>query len=73
VEQSGRRLFPFISQNWRVKPLVSYRVIVELIATTTTGTGLKVLCKLDKNSYPKAITVSDAEMATLDIQHADFR
>ncbi len=66
------RLFSFISQNWRAKPLVSYRVIVDLIAATTTGTGLKVLCELDENCYPKGIAVSDAEMDALNIQRADF-
>jgi hypothetical protein len=66
------RLFSFISQNWRAKPLVSYRLIVDLIAATTTGTGLKVHCELDQNSYPKGITVSDAEMEAINIQRADF-
>ena len=60
------------SQNWRAKPLVSYRVIVDLIAATTTDTGLKVLCELDENCYPKGVAVSDAEMATLNIQREDF-
>ena len=66
------RLFSFISQNWRAKPLVSYKVIVELIAATTTSTGLTVRCELDNNRYPKGITVSDAEMATINITRADF-
>jgi hypothetical protein len=44
------RLFSFITQNWRAKPLVSYRAIVDLIAATTTITGLKVHCELDANS-----------------------
>ena len=66
------RLFSFISQNWRATPLVSYRVIVDLIAATTTGTGLKVLCELDENCYPKGIAVSDAEMDALNIHRADF-
>ena len=68
----GHRLFSFIPQNWRVKPLVSYRVIVDLIAATTTETGLKVYCELDVNRYPKGILVSDDEMASLNIQRADF-
>jgi hypothetical protein len=46
------RLFSFISQNWRGKPLVSHEVIVNLISATTTQTGLKVRAKLDTNSYP---------------------
>ncbi len=49
------RLFSFMTQNWRAKPLVSYRVIVELIGATTTKTGLTVRCQLDPKSYPKGI------------------
>ena len=66
------RLFAFITQNWRGKPLVSYQVIVQLIANTTTNTGLTVACRLDANAYEKGIKVSDAEMATLNIQPANF-
>ena len=66
------RLFSFITQNWRAKPLVSYRVIVDLIGATTTKTGLKVLCELDENTYPKGIVVSDKEMAALNIKRAEF-
>ena len=66
------RLFSFISQNWRAKPLVSYRVIVELISATTTKTGLTVRCQLDTGQYPSGIVVSDAEMAAINIQCAEF-
>jgi Rhodopirellula transposase DDE domain len=66
------KLFSFISMNWRAKPLVSYQVIVNLIAATTTQTGLSVHCELDPKTYPKGITVSDAEMASLNIEKADF-
>src|SRR5207244_6901600 len=66
------RLFSFISQNWRAQPLVSYRVIVELISATTTKTGLTVRCELDTGQYPKAIVVSDAEMAAINIKRAEF-
>ena len=59
-------------QNWRAKPLLSYRVIVDLIGATTTTTGLTVRCELDDKSYPKGIVVSDEDMQTLNIQHADF-
>ena len=57
------RLFSFISQNWRAQPLVSYRVIVDLISATTTDAGLKVHCELDTNAYPKGITLSDINRA----------
>jgi hypothetical protein len=43
------RLFSAISQNWRAKPLVSHEVIVNLIAATTTRTGLHVRSELDTN------------------------
>ena len=66
------RLFAFISQNWRAKPLVSYRVIVDLIGATTTATGLSVRCELDPHVYPKGVNVSDAEMAVLNITRAEF-
>jgi hypothetical protein len=66
------RLFSFISMNWRAKPLVSYRVIVDLISATTTDTGLKVCCELDTNLYPKGIVVSDGEMASFNIHRSEF-
>jgi len=61
------RMFCHITQNWRGKPLVSRMVVVELIAATTTKTGLTVRCELDENSYAKGIKVTDADMATLNI------
>jgi hypothetical protein len=66
------RLFCHITQTWRGKPLVSRLAVVELIAATTTKTGLTVHCELDENSYPKAIRVSDAEMASLNIETDDW-
>ncbi len=66
------RLFAWISQNWRGKPLTSYAVILKLIAATTTKAGLTVQCQLDTNSYPSGRKVSDEEMATLSIQPAAF-
>jgi hypothetical protein len=66
------RLFSFISQNWRAKPLVSYRVIVELISATTTKTGLTVRCELDSGRYPSGIIVTDEQMAAINIKRAAF-
>jgi hypothetical protein len=66
------RLFAFITQNWRGKPLVSHQVIVQLIANTTTDTGLTVACRLDASPYEKGIKVSNTEMASLHIQPANF-
>jgi len=66
------RLFSFITLNWRATPLVSYQVIVDLIANTTTRTGLSVRSELDTNSYPKGITVPDDEMAAINIVRDEF-
>ena len=65
-------MFSFISQNWRAKPLVSYRVIVNLIAATTNNSGLSVHCELDRNRYPKDIVVSNKEFADINIKRAKF-
>ncbi len=61
------RLFSFITMNWKARPLVSYRVIVDLISATTTDTGLTVRCELDSADYPKGVVVSDREMEGLNI------
>ena len=66
------RLFSFISQNWRGRPLVSHEVVVNLIAATTTETGLKVACELDRNSYPSGIKVSKEDMAGIRLRKDKF-
>lgn len=66
------RLFSFISQNWRGKPLISHEVIIQLIAATTTTTGLSVKSKLDTNAYPAGLKVSDQQMAELQLRRDTF-
>jgi hypothetical protein len=66
------RLFSFITQNWRGRPLVSYQTIVQLIAATTTTTGLKVHSELDTNTYPAGIKITDQQMSRLNLQRHDF-
>ena len=66
------RLFAFITQNWRGKPLVSHQVIVQLISATTTETGLKVCCEIDANRYPKGIAVTHQEMQAVNLSRDDF-
>jgi hypothetical protein len=61
------RMFCHITQTWRGKPLVSRLAVVDLIAATTTKTGLTVQCELDESMYPKAIRVTDEDMASLNI------
>src|SRR5712691_10263953 len=66
------RMFCHITQNWRARPLTDRLAVVELIAATTTKTGLKVESALDTATYEKGIKVSDAEMKALDIQGDAF-
>jgi hypothetical protein len=66
------RLFSFISQNWRGKPLISHEVIINLIAATTSKTGLAVNSELDSNIYPPGIKVSDQQMAELHLRRDRF-
>jgi len=66
------RLFSFISQNWRGKPLVSHQVIVNLIAATTTKTGLQVRAEIDPGKYPKGVKVSDKEIAAIRLERDEF-
>jgi Rhodopirellula transposase DDE domain len=66
------RLFSHISTNWRGRPLVSHQVIVELIAATTTRSGLKVRAELDQGRYPLGVKVSDGELAAVPLQRHDW-
>jgi hypothetical protein len=66
------RLFSFITQNWRGKPLVSIQVIVNLIASTRTGKGLIVKAAVDDRKYETGLEVTDEQMAKLNIEPAGF-
>jgi len=66
------RLFSFISKNWRGKPLISLAVIVNLINATTTESGLTVKCVIDTNEYEKGISVSDEELARVNLRRDSF-
>lgn len=66
------RLFSFISQNWRGRPLLTHATVVDLIGATRTATGLRVRCVLDTHPYPPKISVSDEQMATLHLVRDDF-
>ena len=59
------RLFSFISQSWRGRPLLTHATIVNLISHTRTSTGLKVRCVLDTKHYPQKVTISDEQMACI--------
>ena len=66
------RMFSHITQNWRGKPLVSHKVIVQLIAHTTTTSGLKVRAALDRRLYPTGEKVSRTEFENIQLKRADF-
>ena len=66
------RLFSRITQNWRGRPLVSHEVVVSLIAATRTTTGLQVACKLDTNTYPTGVKVSDEQLAQVNLHSKSF-
>jgi len=66
------RLFSYISQNWRGKPLRSFETIVSLIAATTTSTGLKVHAEINTESYQAGIKVSDQELEQINIRRDKF-
>ncbi len=66
------RMFSFVSLNWRGKPLESLEVIVNLIAGTTTNTGLKIYAQLDDRVYEKGVEVRDEQLAAVKITRHAF-
>jgi len=66
------RLFSYISINWRGKPLDELLTVINLIASTTTETGLTVECIHDTQEYKKGIVVSDEELSAVNIKPQDF-
>jgi transposase-like protein len=66
------RLFCHVTQNWRGKPLVSHELIVKLIGSTTTNTGLKVKAALDTARYESGIKVSEKDLNAVRIKREDF-
>lgn len=66
------RLFAFITQNWRGKPLVTHQVIVSLIAATTTKTGLRVKSHVDERTYAKGRRITDKQLAEVHLEPNAF-
>ena len=67
------RLFCPITQNWRGRPLTSYAVVVQLIGSTKTATGLQIRAELDENTYPTKETVTVAQLAQVRLTPAALR
>ena len=66
------RMFSHIAMNWRGQPLTSHEVIINLIANTRTQSGLRIRAQLDTNQYPTGVVVTDQELASLNLEKADF-
>lgn len=66
------RLFSFITQNWRGKPLYDLQTVVNLISSTTTRAGLSVKSAVDKTHYEKSIKVTDKELERINLKRHDF-
>ena len=66
------KMFSYISMNWRGRPLVTHEVIVNLIANTTTNSGLQINAELNRNTYPTGIKVSDLEFESINIKRNEF-
>jgi transposase len=66
------RMFSFVSLNWRGKPLESLEVIINLIAATTTTTGLKIFARLDTGSYERGLEITDEQLASVNITRHAF-
>jgi transposase len=62
------RMFSFITMNWRGRPLVNYRTIIDLIANTATNKGLQIRAQRDTEYYPTGVTITDAELAAVPLQ-----
>lgn len=62
------RLFCYISKNWQGKPLIDIETAINLIGSTTTETGLKVICQRDDTVYELAKTVSDEDLESISIE-----
>jgi hypothetical protein len=67
-----RRMFCHITQNWRGRPLLSRKVVVNLIGNTATAAGLRIQAELDENAYQAGIKVSNQELAELAIEREEF-
>jgi len=66
------KMFCFISKNWRGRPLITIKTVIELIANTTSSNGLKITCVKDGNKYELGTVVTDEELAEIKITRDSF-
>lgn len=66
------RLFAQISKNWRGRPLTTFGMIVSLIGSVTTSSGLEVNAGLDTTVYESGIKITDEEFESINIDRHTF-
>jgi hypothetical protein len=66
------RMFSFITMNWRGRPLIGLRTIIELISATATSTGLTIQADYDSNWYPTGVKITNKELAAVPLYPHDF-
>jgi Rhodopirellula transposase DDE domain len=66
------RVLCHITRTWRSQPLESYQIVVALIGSTTTETGLAVHATLDERDYKKGIKVSDDAYHSINLKPHKF-
>ena len=66
------RMFSYISENWRGRPLITRETVVNLIGNTKTKKGLEIQSQLDENRYEKGIKVTDEQMNSINIEKEEF-
>jgi len=72
MKQDRASLFSFTVQSWRSRPLVSYMPVAQPFAATTTDTGLKVKCEIDRDTCLTSVKFANAEMESINIHRHDF-
>ncbi len=65
-------MFSQISKNWRGRPLETLEIIVNLIASTTTDSGLRIKCGVDKHTYISGTKISDEQLQSLNMVKNSF-
>ena len=72
IHKIEHRMFSFISMNWRGQPLLTHKIIIQLIGGTTTRAGLQIDAEIDHGEYPLGVKVADAVLAELNLRRSTF-
>jgi hypothetical protein len=63
------RMFCYISSHWKGQPLINVETVITLIGSTTTTTGLKIICVKDDSIYEPGLKVSDEDLENINIKN----